>query len=217
MDPASLRNFLRRKTVESYSDCPNPYYDVEGVLFPRPDWSSPGQVPKAGPGPTPTPHCPESLNLLPILQMTSDLPPSFSCFCSLIPGPAQPKLPQSCRPSLLQTFSQVAQTVENLPAIQETQVLSLGLEDSLDKGMATHSTTLAGRIPGTEEPGGLRCKGHDSARTLRWDYSPHHTRNRADLSGEHLEEWEPPLTSSSPENPEAGLTGEGVPPCLRGR
>ena len=49
--------------------------------------------------------------------------------------------------------------VKNLPAIQETQVLSLGLEDPLDKGMATHSSTLAGRIPWTEEPGRLRCKG----------------------------------------------------------
>ena len=45
--------------------------------------------------------------------------------------------------------------VKNLPVIQETQVQSLGREDPLDKGMATHSSILAWRIPRTEEPGGL--------------------------------------------------------------
>ena len=43
----------------------------------------------------------------------------------------------------------VAQTVKNLPAVQETQVLSLGQEDPLEKGMATHSSILAWRIPWT--------------------------------------------------------------------
>ena len=42
--------------------------------------------------------------------------------------------------------------VKNLPAIQETQVQCLGREDPLEKGMATHSRTLAWRIPWTEEP-----------------------------------------------------------------
>jgi len=51
--------------------------------------------------------------------------------------------------------SLVAQTVKNLPAVQETQVPSLGQEDPLGKGMATHSSTLAWRIPWTEESGGL--------------------------------------------------------------
>ena len=51
--------------------------------------------------------------------------------------------------------SLVAQTVKNLPAMQETQVRSLGWEDPLDKEMATHSSLLAWRIPWTEEPGGL--------------------------------------------------------------
>ena len=46
-------------------------------------------------------------------------------------------------------------TVKNLPEIQETQVWSLGQEDPLEKGMATHSSILAWRIPWTEEPGGL--------------------------------------------------------------
>ena len=46
--------------------------------------------------------------------------------------------------------------VKNLPAMQETQVRSLGQEDSLEKGMATHSITLAWRISWTEEPGELQ-------------------------------------------------------------
>ena len=45
--------------------------------------------------------------------------------------------------------------VKNLPAMWETRVRSLGLEDPLEKGMATHSSVLAWRIPWTEEPGGL--------------------------------------------------------------
>ena len=45
--------------------------------------------------------------------------------------------------------------VKNLPVTPEIQVCSLGQEDPLEKGMATHSCILAGRIPWTEEPGGL--------------------------------------------------------------
>ena len=45
--------------------------------------------------------------------------------------------------------------VKNLPAMQETQVQSLCWENSLEKGMSTHSSILAGRIPGIEESGGL--------------------------------------------------------------
>ena len=45
--------------------------------------------------------------------------------------------------------------VKHLPAMQETQVRSLGQEDPLEKGMATHSSILAWGIPWTEEPGGL--------------------------------------------------------------
>ena len=44
--------------------------------------------------------------------------------------------------------------VKNLPAMLETQVQSLGLEDPLEKGVATHSSIHAWRIPRTEEPGG---------------------------------------------------------------
>ena len=50
----------------------------------------------------------------------------------------------------------VAQTVKNLPAIQETQIQPLGLKDPLEKGMAIHSSILAQRIPWTEEAGGLQ-------------------------------------------------------------
>ena len=53
----------------------------------------------------------------------------------------------------------VAQMVENLPAVQETWVQSLGQEYPLEKGMATHSSILAWRIPWTEEPGGLQSIG----------------------------------------------------------
>ena len=49
--------------------------------------------------------------------------------------------------------------VKNLSAMQETQVPSLGWEDLLEEGMATHSSILAWRIPWTEEPGRLRSMG----------------------------------------------------------
>ena len=58
-----------------------------------------------------------------------------------------------------QGASLVAQTVKRLPATQETWVLSLGREDPLEKAMATHSSTLAWKIPWTEEPGGLQSMG----------------------------------------------------------
>ena len=62
----------------------------------------------------------------------------------------------------------VAQIVKILPEMQETQVQSLGQEDPLEKGMATHSSILAWRIPWTDEPGGLQSMGsqrvgHDGA------------------------------------------------------
>ena len=55
--------------------------------------------------------------------------------------------------------SLVAQRVKLLPAMQETQVQSLGQEDPPEKEMATHSSILAWRIPWTEEPGGLQSMG----------------------------------------------------------
>ena len=53
----------------------------------------------------------------------------------------------------------MAQTVKNLPAMQETWVRFPGQEDALKKGMATHSSILAWRIPWTEESGGLESMG----------------------------------------------------------
>ena len=67
--------------------------------------------------------------------------------------------------------SLVAQRVKRPPAMWETKVLSLGQEDPLEKEMATHSSILAWRIPGLEEPGrlqstGLQRVGHDSVTWL---------------------------------------------------
>jgi len=53
----------------------------------------------------------------------------------------------------------VAQTVKRLPTMGETQVQSLGREDPLEEEMATHSRTLAWRIPWREEPGRLQSTG----------------------------------------------------------
>ena len=50
--------------------------------------------------------------------------------------------------------------VKNLPAMQEIGIQSLGQEDTLEKGMATHSSILAWRTPWIEEPGGLQSTGH---------------------------------------------------------
>ena len=60
--------------------------------------------------------------------------------------------------------SLVAQRIKRLPAMQETQVQSLGWEDPLEKEMATHSSILAWRIPWTEEPGGLQSRGSQRVR-----------------------------------------------------
>ena len=56
--------------------------------------------------------------------------------------------------------SLVAQTVESLPAMQETRVQSTGQEDPLEKEMATHSSILAWKIPWMEKPGGLQSTGY---------------------------------------------------------
>ena len=61
--------------------------------------------------------------------------------------------------------SLVAQTVKNPPAMRETWVYSLGWEDPLETGMATHSIILAWRIPRTEEPAGLQSIGSQKSQT----------------------------------------------------
>ena len=61
-------------------------------------------------------------------------------------------------------ISKIAQMVKNLPAMQETQIQSLDTEDALEKGMATHSSILAWRIPWAEEPGRLQSMGSQTVR-----------------------------------------------------
>ena len=58
----------------------------------------------------------------------------------------------------------MAQLLKKLPATQETQVQSLGWEDPLEKGIATHSSILVWRIPRTEEPSGLQSMGSQTIR-----------------------------------------------------
>ena len=65
----------------------------------------------------------------------------------------------------------MAQTVKNLPAMWETRVQSLGWEDPLEKGMDTHSSTLAWRIPWTEELGGLQSLGSQRIEHDRSDFT----------------------------------------------
>jgi len=71
----------------------------------------------------------------------------------------------------------MTQMEKNLPAMQETRVQSLSHKDPLEKGMATHSSTLAWEIPWTEEPGGLqsmgsRRVGHDWVTTTFTFFQP---------------------------------------------
>ena len=71
------------------------------------------------------------------------------------PGGATRPPPSSSSSSVRGNDSQVAQRVKRLPVMRETRVRSLGWEDPLEKEMAIHSSTLAWKIPWTEEPGGL--------------------------------------------------------------
>ena len=71
--------------------------------------------------------------------------------------------------------SLVAQMVKNLPAMQETRVQSLGQEDALEKGLDTHSSILAWRIPWMEEPGGPQSMGSQRIGHNWSDLAPGHT------------------------------------------
>ena len=93
--------------------------------------------------------------------------------------------------------SLVAQMVKNLPAMQKTWVWSLGQEDTLEKGMATHSSILAWRIPWTEGPGRLQSirshqVGHDWSNLARtqarlWLFaSPPHRRKLSSLASYNI-------------------------------
>ena len=72
-----------------------------------------------------------------------------------------------------------AQSVKNLPAMQETQVRSLGQEDPLEKEMANHSSVLAWKIPWTEEPGGLQSMGCKESNTTERQHFLSTQRTRA--------------------------------------
>ena len=86
--------------------------------------------------------------------------------------------------SWTQLASLVTQSIKHLPAVQETWVWSLGREDPLEKGMATHYSILAWRIPWMEEPGRLQSTGSQRFRqdwttslatkttTLTWSLAP---------------------------------------------
>ena len=74
----------------------------------------------------------------------------------------------------------VCSVVKNLPTMQETQVWSLGQENPLEKGMATHSNILAWRIPWTEEPGGLQSTGSQRV-GHNWAINTHTHRNTKDF------------------------------------
>ena len=82
-----------------------------------------------------------------LIQLSAD---GWGCSSSLLIFWPQP----SCL-----WVSLIAQMVTNLPAVQETQVQSLGQEDPLEKEMATHSSILTWKIPWTEEPGELQSMG----------------------------------------------------------
>ena len=78
--------------------------------------------------------------------------------------------------------------VKTLPAKQETWVPSLGQEDPLVEEMATHSIILAWKIPGTEEPGGLKSTGSQRPHTsyIPLSRKPRYRHNRYDLI---VEDW----------------------------
>ena len=106
--------------------------------------------------------------------------------------------------------SLVAQMIKNLPAMQESQVRSQGQEDSLEKGMATHSNILTWRIPWTEEPGGIQSMGsqrvgQDWATNTRKGtcvriclYACNQHKRTTDILSDFLRSWSILLLSSSP-------------------
>ena len=86
------------------------------------------------------------------------------CFFPFEPVSFPWSLSRFCISLVILQDSLVAQTVKNLPEMQVTWVQFLGWEDPLEKGMATHSSILALRIPWTEKPGGLQSMGSQRVR-----------------------------------------------------
>ena len=109
----------------------------------------------------------DSLSLLSLHICFHGIDP-FSCSLKVVSSQGKQNCPSfSIKPKHSSDWGQlrspgvslVAQMVKNLPAVQETQVPSLSWEDPLKKGMTTHSSILAWRIPWTEEPGRLQSRG----------------------------------------------------------
>ena len=107
------------------------------------------------------------------------------------------------------SLSLVAQNIKNLPAMQEIWVQSLGLEDALEKGMATCSSLLAWEIPWTEEPGGLQSMGSQS-RTRLSDFTLPFP-SPGDLPNPGIEPRSPTLQADSlPAEPQGKPKNTGV-------
>ena len=99
--------------------------------------------------------------------------------------------------------SPVAQLVKNLPAMQKTWVRSLGREDPLEKEMATHSSILAWRTPGTEEPGRLHtvhgiAKSQTRLKQLSFTFSSVQLLSHVSLQPHGLQHTRPPCPSPTP-------------------
>ena len=103
--------------------------------------------------------------------------------------------------------SLVARRVKNLPAVQETWVQSLSWEDPLEKGMTTHSSILAWRIPWTEEPGGLQSMGLQGQTRLSDFHFPHvqSTNSATLLYPQNISRRWPLLTTSQGKPPSSPL------------
>ena len=97
----------------------------------------------------------------PVAQLEKNLP-AMQVDLGLIPALGRSPGEGKVHPLQYSWASLVAQLVKTLPAMQETWVQSLGWEDPLEKGKATHSSILAWRIPWREEPGGLQSMGSQS-------------------------------------------------------
>ena len=82
--------------------------------------------------------------------------------------------------------SSVAHMVKNPPAVWKTWVLSLGQEDPLEEGMATHSSILVWRIPWIEEPGGLQSMGSER---VRHEWGSKHIKQRGTWSLSLWQKW----------------------------
>ena len=78
----------------------------------------------------------------------------------------------------------MAQIVKNLPVMQETWALSLAWEDLLEKGMGTHSSILAWRIPWKEEPGRLQSMGSQRVMTKQLKHTHAHTHTHTQVCGD---------------------------------